>query len=348
MAGITIAGKNIGLGEPCFVMAEAGVNHNGDINLAKKLVDVAREAGADAVKFQNFTAEKVVTRNAEKAAYQKKTTGVQESQFDMLKKLELSSGEHAELKKYADGQGILFLSTPYDEQSVDLLCDLGVAAFKISSADITNHPFLEYVAGKKLPVILSTGMSYLGEIEEALEAITRNGNDQVVLLHCNFNYPARVEDINLRAMDTLKRAFGFPVGFSDHTPGIEVSVAAVALGAVMIEKHFTLDRGLPGPDHKASLEPDELKALVTSIRNVERAMGSPIKRPSGEEAQNRAISRRSLVAAKDIAAGTTITKDMVAVKRPGTGILPGYLDAIVGGKARSNIKQDELIKWDMI
>ena len=345
---IKIGGRRVGAGEPCFIIAEAGVNHNGRLEMARRLVDIAVQAGADAVKFQTFKAEEVVTKNADKAAYQKETTGTQESQYEMIKKLELSEEKHVKLKGYADEQNILFLSTPYDKPSVDFLSQLGVTAFKISSADITNHPFLAYVAAKKLPIILSTGMSTLGEIEEALEVIANSGNNQVILLHCNFNYPARVEDVNLRAMVTLKQAFGFPVGYSDHTLGLEVSLAAVALGADMIEKHFTLDRNLLGPDHRASLEPAELKEMVASIRNVERALGSPVKRPSGEEVQNRAISRRSLVATTDIAAGATITRDMIGIKRPGTGIPPKYLELIVGSKAKSSIRQDELITWDMI
>ena len=348
MITIKIADRLIGEGEPCFIIAEAGVNHNGDVNLAKKLIDVAREAGADAVKFQTFKAEELVTKSADKAEYQKKTTGTSETQYEMIKKLELPEEAHFELKSYADNHGIMFLSTPYDEGSADFLSRLGVVVLKISSADITNHPFLTHIAATNLPIILSTGMSTLGEVEEAIEAVTSNGNDKLILMHCNFNYPARVEDVNLRAMITLKQAFGFPVGYSDHTPGIEVALAAVALGAVAIEKHFTLDRNLPGPDHRASLEPGELKEMVASIRNVEKSLGSSIKRPFGEEAQNRAISRRSLVATTDIAAGMTITRDMIGIKRPGTGIPPKYLNTVEGSKALKSIRQDELITWDKV
>ena len=348
MITIKIADRLIGEGEPCFIIAEAGVNHNGDVNLAKKLIDVAREAGADAVKFQTFKAEELVTKSADKAEYQKKTTGTGETQYEMIKKLELPEEAHFELKSYADNHGIMFLSTPYDEGSADFLSRLGVVVLKISSADITNHPFLTHIAATNLPIILSTGMSTLGEVEEAIEAVTSNGNDKLILMHCNFNYPARVEDVNLRAMITLKQAFGFPVGYSDHTPGIEVALAAVALGAVAIEKHFTLDRNLPGPDHRASLEPGELKEMVASIRNVEKSLGSSIKRPFGEEAQNRAISRRSLVATTDIAAGMTITRDMIGIKRPGTGIPPKYLNTVEGSKALKSIRQDELITWDKV
>lgn len=345
---VKIANRLIGEGEPCFIVAETGVNHNGDINLAKKLIDVAREAKADAVKFQTFKAEKVVTRNAEKADYQKQATGVEESQFEMIKKLELSKEEHSELKNYADAQGIIFLSTPYDKQSADLLVRMGVPAFKISSADITNHPLLSAIAAKNLPIILSTGMSTLGEVEEAVGVITNTGNEQLILLHCNFNYPARMEDINLRAMITLRQSFGFSVGYSDHTMGIEVSLAAVALGAVVIEKHFTLDRNLPGPDHRASLEPAELKEMVTKIRNVERALGSSVKRPCGAEIPNRAICRRSIIAAMDMPRGVTISDDMLAAKRPGTGISPKHVKALVGRKVVATIKKDELITWDKV
>jgi len=344
---VKIADRLIGEDEPCFIIAEAGVNHNGDVNLAKRLIDVAKDAGANAVKFQTFRAEEVVTRDAEKARYQKEITGAQESQYEMLKRLELSEKEHLELKGYADVRGIMFLSTPYDKLSVDYLSQLGVAAFKISSADITNHPLLSCIAEKQLPIILSTGMSTMGEIEEALEVIVNNsGNNQVILLHCNFNYPAKIEDVNLRAMITLKQAFGFPVGYSDHTIGIEIPLAAVALGAVVVEKHFTLDRNLPGPDHPASLEPTELKEMVAKVRDIERALGSPIKRPSGEEIQNREVCRRSIVAATDIPRGAVIAMDMLTAKRPGTGISPKYTGALVGCRAICAIKKGDLITWD--
>ena len=348
MKQIRIGNRLIGEGEPCFIIAEAGVNHNGDINLAKKLIDVAKEAGADAVKFQTFKAEELVTRSAEKAGYQKETTPSDESQYDMIKKLELPEKDFRELFTHARSKDIVFLSTPYDKQSVDLLARLGVPAIKVSSADITNHPLLSRVAAKKLPIILSTGMSTLGEVEEAVGEIVNSGNEQIILLHCNFNYPARVKDINLRAMNTLRQAFNLPVGYSDHTMGIEVSLAAVALGAVVIEKHFTLDRNLPGPDHRASLEPGELREMVVKIRNVEQALGSPVKQPFGEEVQNREICRRSLVARVDIPQGSIITEEMIDAKRPGTGISPKYIAALVGRKAVSTIKKDDLITWDKV
>ena len=345
---IKISNRAVGEGKPCFIIAEAGVNHNGDVNPAKKLIDVAREAGADAVKFQTFRAEEVATRSAEKSGYQKKTTGAQETQYEMLKKLELSEEDHYNLKSYADQQGISFLSTPYDKASVNFLVKLGVPVLKVSSADITNHPLLFHIAAQNIPIILSTGMSTLGEVEEAVEVIVGSDNEQLVLLHCNFNYPARMEDVNLRAMDTLKRAFGFPVGYSDHTMGIEVPLAAVALGAVVIEKHFTLDQHLLGPDHRASLEPAELKEMVLKIRSIEQALGSPIKRPCGGEVQNREVCRRSLVAATDVPQGAIITSDMLTAKRPGTGMPPKYTQSLVGRKVVSNIRKDELITWDKV
>jgi N,N'-diacetyllegionaminate synthase len=345
---VKIANRTIGEGEPCFVIAEAGVNHNGDVSLAKRLIDVARGAGADAVKFQTFKTEQLVSKSAEKAAYQKETTDARESQFEMIKKLELSKRQHWELGRYADRRDIMFLSTPYDKGSVDLLVEMGVPALKISSADITNHPLLSYAAAKGLPIILSTGMSTLGEVEEAVGVITNTGNEKLVLLHCAFNYPAKLQDLNLRAMITLRQSFGFPVGYSDHTMGIEVSLAAVALGATVIEKHFTLDRNLPGPDHRASLEPAELNEMVTRIRNIERALGSPLKRPCGAEVPNRAICRRSVIAAVDIPRGVTIGGDMLAVKRPGTGISPKHLEALVGRKVVAAIKKDEFITWDKV
>ena len=345
---VEIADRLIGEGEPCFIIAEAGVNHNGDVKLAKRLIDVAAEAGADAVKFQTFKTEEVVSKRAEKAPYQQKTTGTAETQYEMLKKLELSETAHLELKNYAASRGIMFLSTPYSRQSADLLVQLGVPALKVSSADITNHLLLAYIAAQNIPIILSTGMSTLGEVEAGIEVIVSAGNGQLILLHCNFNYPAAADDVHLRAMDTLTRAFGFPVGYSDHTMGIEISLAAVALGAVVIEKHLTLDRKLPGPDHRASLEPDEFKELTAKIRRIEQSLGSPIKRPSGEETENREISRRSLVAAVDIPQGTSITPDMLDARRPGTGISPQYYSKLAGRKAGVPIKQDELITWDKV
>ncbi|MBI4287989.1 MAG: N-acetylneuraminate synthase [Chloroflexi bacterium] len=345
---IEIRKKLLGDGDPCFIIAEAGVNHNGDFEVAKKLVDAAFEAGANAVKFQTFSTEKLVTQTAPKPEYQKRGTPARESQFSMLKSLELPLKQQRELKLYADRTGIIFLSTPYDEESVDFLVEIGAPALKISSADITNLPLLAYAASKGIPIILSTGMSTLGEVEEAVGAIRDAGSPPLALLHCNFNYPAAYEDVNLRAMGTLRQAFQVPVGYSDHTPGYEVCLAAVALGAVIIEKHFTLDRGLPGPDHKASIEPGEMRELVAGIRKVEKALGSPVKRPSGGEIPNRAISRRSIVAAVDIAAGATISREMLTAKRPGSGLQPAHIADLVGRKARYSMSKDELIDWEKV
>ena len=328
---------------PVFIIAEAGVNHNGSIASAKQLIDVAAEAGADAVKFQTFIAEEVVSTDAPKAEYQKQTTDASESQFDMIKKLELSKEDHQELMDYAKHKNILFLSTPFDEKSVDLLVELGVPLIKISSGEITNHPFLKYIAKKGLPIILSTGMSTLDEVAEAVSVIKNAGCKDLTLLHCTSNYPARMEDCNLLAMKTMADAFDVPVGYSDHTPGIYVPLAAAAMGACVIEKHFTLDKSLPGPDHMASLEPDELEEMVRGIRLVEKARGSSIKAPVESEFEVRDIARRSIVAKVDIPAGTVITENMLAFKRPGTGVAPKDVSTILGKKTRLFIKKDELI-----
>lgn len=343
---VKIGNRLVGEGEPCFIIAEAGVNHNGDINLAKKLIDVAKGTGADAVKFQTFKAENVVTQNAEKAEYQKTTE--EESQYRMLKKLELTGEDFKELSDYGKKNGILFLSSPFDKESVDLLCELDVPAFKVGSGEITDFPLLRYIAKKEKPIILSTGMSTLGEVEEALNVIRGEGVEDVILLHCVSNYPARIEDVNLRAMETLKRAFKIPVGFSDHTHGIIVPIAAVTLGACVIEKHFTLNRNLPGPDHKASLEPDELKEMVKAIRDLEKSLGNGVKRTTKDEEEIKKIARRSVIAKIDISEGTVIREDMLDVKRPGTGIEPKYFDFIVGMRAKKDIKKGDIVTWKMI
>lgn len=345
---IRVAHRWIGKGEPVFIIAEAGVNHNGDISLAKQLVDVAAQVGADAVKFQTFKAENVVTKTAPKAEYQRKVADRTHSQLDMLKKLELSEQDFAELKDYCDQRNILFMSTPHDQESIDFLDRLGVSLFKIGSGDITNIPYLRHMARKGKPMILSTGASTLGEVEEAVETILASGNKQLILLHCVSSYPAKAEDCNLKAIQTLANAFKLPVGFSDHTLGIEVSLAAVALGACVIEKHFTLDRTLPGPDHQASLEPTELNQLVQGIRTVEKALGNGLKRPSSEELKNRTVIRKSLVAACPIPAGTIILDHMITVKRPGTGLAPKFKDEVVGRRARVDIAEDQLIDWRML
>jgi N,N'-diacetyllegionaminate synthase len=348
MDQVKLASKVIGQGMPCFIIAEAGVNHNGDVKLARKLIDVAKGAGADAVKFQTFGAEAIVTKIAGKAEYQKKTTGTQESQLAMLQKLELGERDFEKLCDYARKKGIMFFSSPFDIKSVDLLDRLGVPAFKIPSGEITNFPLLKHTARKKKPIILSTGMSTLGDTEEALEVLMKEGAKEIVLLHCVSSYPARAEDMNLRVMETLRCAFDLPVGLSDHTLGTTVPVAAVALGACVIEKHFTLDRSLPGPDHRASLEPEELKQMVKAIREVEKAVGDGSRISTKEEEQTRKAARRSLVARVRIPKGTVITEAMLDIKRPGTGIEPKYMDKVIGALARWRIEQDEPLTTDKL
>lgn len=345
---ISIGNKKIGEGRPCFIIAEAGVNHNGDLALAKRLIDVAAEAKADAVKFQTFKAENLVTRDADKAEYQKTTTGSGESQFEMLKRLELTDEDYKKLYFHAKKRGILFLSTPFDPDSADLLDKLGVPAFKISSGDLSNLPLLSHLARKNKPLILSTGMADLGEIEVTVNHLRKLGLRDIVLLHCTTSYPAPLDTINLRAMKILRNAFGYPVGYSDHTTGVNIASAAVALGACIIEKHFTLDRSLPGPDHKASLEPLELVAMIRNIREVETALGDGIKVISSEECAIKKIATKSLVARCTIHEGDLISARSIIVKRPGTGIAPKYFDQVLGKKAKQNIKKDRVITWDMI
>lgn len=341
--------KNIvGLKNPCFVIAEAGVNHNGDIALAKKLIDAAVEGGADAVKFQTFKTENVVTLTAEKAEYQKDTTSKEESQYEMIKKLELSESDFWDLSEYAKKAGIIFLSTPFDEESVDLLDQIGVPAFKIPSGEITNFPLLKKIAQKSKPIILSTGMATLSEVEEALSYLKKHRANEIVLLHCTTSYPTPMNSVNLRAMETLRCAFQVPVGYSDHTEGITIPVAAVAMGACVIEKHFTLDRALPGPDHRASLEPQELVAMVRAVRDVELALGNGIKGPTEEEEAIKRVARRSIVAKTNIRAGEMLKESSLAIKRPATGIEPRYFGSIVHKRAKTQILKDQVIQWDMI
>lgn len=328
-----------------FIIAEAGVNHNGDINLAKKLIDSAKEAGADAVKFQSFKASRLVTASAEKADYQLKNTGCAENQYEMLRKLELSAEAHKYLKEYCDKVGIIFLSTPFDFESTDLLNSLNVPMYKISSGDLTNIPFLKYIAKRERPIILSTGMSDLGEIEEALTAIYSENNKDITLLHCTTSYPAPYQEVNLKAMLTIREAFKTAVGYSDHTEGIEIAIAAAAMGASVIEKHFTLDRRLHGPDHKASIEPDDLRRMVTSIRNVERAMGDGCKRIKLSEADVKKLVRKSVVAGCNIKKGSIISEEALALKRPADGIEPKFFHEIVGKIAKNDIMEDAPIKW---
>lgn len=330
-----------------FIIAEAGVNHNGSIALAKQLIDVAAKASVDVVKFQTFIAEEVISTDAPKAEYQKQTTDASESQLDMIKKLELSKEDHQELMDYAKHKNIMFLSTPFDAKSVDLLMELKVPLIKISSGEITNHPFLKYIAKKGLPIILSTGMSTLEEVADAVSVIKDAGCKDLTLLHCTSNYPARVEDCNLLAMETMADAFDVPVGYSDHTPSIYVPLAAAAMGACVIEKHFTLDKNLPGPDHRASLEPDELEEMVRGIRLVEKARGSSVKALVKSELEVRDVARKSIVAKVDIPAGTVITEDMLAFKRPGIGVSPKDMNKIIGQISISDIKKDSLINFKM-
>jgi len=329
-----------------FIIAEAGVNHNGSIEIAKKMIEVAKECGADAIKFQTFKAEQVISKYAPKAEYQKQTTGEIESQLQMVKKLELSFDDFIVLKEYCDKLGIMFLSTPFDFESIDFLNSLGLEIFKIPSGEITNLPYLEKIGKLRKKVILSTGMADLGEIEDALDILTSCGTkkEDITILHCNTEYPTPYEDVNLLAMLTIKEAFKVKVGYSDHTLGIEVPIAAVALGASVIEKHFTLDRNMQGPDHKSSLEPNELKAMVKAIRNVEKALGDGIKKPSPSEIKNKIIVRRSIVAKRNIKRGEIFNEENITVKRPATGISPMRWYEILGKTATRDYKEDEIIE----
>jgi N-acetylneuraminate synthase/N,N'-diacetyllegionaminate synthase len=341
---IDIQNRAIGLAQPCFIIAEAGVNHDGDMDKALSLVDAAAEAGADAVKFQSFKAERVITADAPKADYQKVTTDAVESQFAMLRKLELTPEQYARVQHRAQERGIVCFSTPYSAADAQSLYDMGVPAFKLASIDIVNYPFLKAIAALGKPLILSAGMATLGEIERGIDAVRAAGNDQIVLLQCTTNYPIQDEEANLRTMETLRQAFGVLVGFSDHTVGWDIPLAAAALGAVVIEKHFTLDQDAPGPDHAASLEPAAFAQMVQGIRRVEQALGTARKYPLPIELENRKAMRRSLVAAVPIAAGTTISEEMLTMKRPGIGLGADYLSLFVGRRARHAIGVDTLIQ----
>ena len=328
-----------------FIIAEAGVNHNGKLDLAKALIDAAASAGVDAVKFQTFKAKKLLTQNTPKAAYQKETSG-EGSQFDMIRKLELDKETHLILMDYCIDKRLEFMSTPFDHDSIDMLDEIGIKRFKVGSGDLTNIPFLRHMASKSKPIILSTGMARMSEIEQACNAILQTGfpKELLSLLHANTEYPTPYEDVNLRAMIAIHEKFGVTTGYSDHTPGIEIPVAAVSLGAAIIEKHFTLDRKMKGPDHKASLEPDELAAMVNAVRHIEVALGDGIKVPSPSEAKNMIAARKSLVALKNIREGEIFTIDNLGVKRPGNGISPLNWDRYIGTPATRNYQQDELIK----
>lgn len=332
-----------------FIIAEAGVNHDGNVETAKRMVLAAREAGACAVKFQSFKAENVVIPGLRKTRYQIKNTPTHESQFEMLKRLELSKSAFKELMLHCIQQKITFMSSPFDEESVDFLDGLGMEIFKIPSGEITNKPLIQHIATKEKPILLSTGMSYLEEVKKAIGWINEiweglNKKPQLTLLHCVSNYPAEAREANLTAIKTLEKTFGLPAGYSDHTLGIEIALAAVAMGARVIEKHFTLDKNMDGPDHKASLNPDELKAMIAAIRNVERAFGDGVKIPAKSEEEPRNSVRRSLVAARDIKRGSTIKRSDIAIKRPGTGLPPESIDHIMHKKTQSLIKKDSLFK----
>lgn len=329
-----------------LIIAEAGVNHNGDMGLARRLIEVAAEAGADIVKFQTFASDRLTTRNAAKAGYQLESTDAQETQHDMLRRLELSDAMHDELIAHAARNGIEFLSTAFDEQSVDLLAGKGLKRFKVPSGEITNLPYLRHVAATASQVILSTGMATMDEIGGAIDAFASSGlpRDRIVVLHCTTAYPAPFSEVNLNAMQRIGRELGVQVGYSDHTQGIEVSIAAAALGAAVIEKHFTLDRTLPGPDHRASLEPPQLASMITAIRNIEQALGDGVKRPSPTEVKNAPVVRKSLVATRPIKTGEVFSPSNVGAKRPGTGISPMRIDEVFGKLARRDFAADELIE----
>lgn len=329
-----------------FIIAEAGVNHNGSINLAKRMIDIAAESGANAVKFQTFKTEKLVSINAPKADYQKINTSKSESQFAMIKKLELNIDSHLELIDYCKSKSIIFISAPFDLESIDLLVDLGLTIFKIPSGEITNLPYLQKIGQLNMEVILSTGMANLSEIEMALSILINNGTkkENITILHCNTEYPTPFQDVNLLAMNTIKEAFKIKVGYSDHTLGIEVPIAAAALGATIIEKHFTLDKSMDGPDHLASLSPKELEQMVQAIRNIEISLGHGIKAPTPSEIKNIVIARKSIVAASNIKKGEVFNEKNITVKRPGDGISPIRWNEVVGKVAIRDFSIDELIE----
>ncbi|MFH0878792.1 MAG: N-acetylneuraminate synthase [Lentisphaerota bacterium] len=348
MKTISIAGRLVGPGQPCFVIAEAGVNHNGSTKTALALVDAAAAAGADAVKFQTFKTETLVTRTAPKAEYQKSSGAAHETQFDMLKKLELSEKAHRIIAKHCRKKKILFLSTPFDETCADFLDTLGVPAFKIGSGDLTNLPLLSRVARMKKPVILSTGMSSWKQVDQAVALLGRMGLRDLVLLHCVSEYPADPATVNLKVMNRLARRYKVPAGFSDHTQGLEAALAAVALGACVIEKHFTLDCSLPGPDHKASMEPDELTALVRGVRKVEAMLGTARKRLVGHEWEIAAVARKSLVSTRALRKGSVLRAGDIAIRRPGTGLEPSLKDRLIGKRTTRNMAEGELFTRDIL
>ena len=345
--GFAINGRPVGEDQPVFIIAEVGVNHNGSIEMAKKLIDVAKEAGADAVKFQMCDPVEMVVKNAPKAAYQEKTAHG-ESHYDMLKRLYFGVPEHKVLKAYAKKKGIIFFSTPFSIKDSRELAKLKMPAMKVGSSDTNNLPQLRVIAGVKVPIIFSTGMSTLAEVKRSLATIKKSGGKDVVVLHCTTAYPTSDKDVNLRAMVAMKNTLHLPIGYSDHTPGTDVAVAAVALGACVIEKHITLDKNLPGPDHFASLEPQEFAALVAAIRRTERILGTGIKEPTDGEKMIAKVARKSIVAARNIAKGKKISTDDLVYKRPGTGIQPNYFSEIIGRTTRRTIPRDTLLEWNML
>lgn len=348
MNRIKVGQKFIGEGSPVFVIAEAGVNHNGDLETARRMVKAAAEAGADAVKFQTFRAEDFVSSPAVSYSYESQGKKVTEPILDMFRRLELPRSWHEELLKYARSLGLIPFSTPQDLEAVELLLSLDVSLFKVGSDDLTNLPFLSEIAKKGKPMIISCGMGMLGEVEQAVETIMATGNEELVLLHCISLYPTPAAKANLLRMKTLKDAFGLPVGFSDHTFGISVPLAAVALGACVIEKHFTLARNSPGPDHRFSADPAELTALCAGIREVEESLGTPVFRLSKEEQEMKKLCRRSIVARQSIPKGTRLTREMLAFKRPGTGISPGQLDLLLGREVRETLQPNQMISWEVV
>jgi len=347
MTKVKIGDRLVGEGESIFIVAEVGSNHDRKLKQAKRLIDVAASAGADAVKFQLFQADKIMAKTSLKAKYMEKVSKG-ESTYDIFKRIELPRKWLPELASYANKKGLLFLASPFDEEAVDLLDEVGVPALKVASGELTNFPLIRYMARKGKPMIVSTGAATLDEVEEAISVIKSAGNKKIVLLHCIVNYPAAPEDANLLAMNALKKKFKLPVGYSDHTLGITAPLTAAALGAVVIEKHFTLSRKLRGPDHFYSLEPNELKAMVGGIRAVEKLLGSPAKRPTKAEHEVRKLARRSIFAKTNIPAGTIIKNEMIEILRPAIGLLPKQIDAVVGKKARVNIKRYEPITWEKI
>lgn len=346
VASIEIAGRKIGPGHPCFIIAEAGVNHNGSLDLALKLVDAAVAAGADAVKFQTFKAERVISMVAPKADYQRINTGSDESQLEMAKRLELTKTEHRSVFDYCRERGILYLSSPFDEESVDLLAEMGVAAYKLGSGELTNPLLLAHAARQGKPVLLSTGMADLREIRTAVELLHGQGDPPVALFHCVSNYPALARECNLAALATLRSEFGVPVGWSDHTLGTHISVAAVALGANLVEKHFTLDQSMPGPDHVASLEPAALSELVRTIREAEAAVGSEVKRRQASEENTAAVARRSLHAGRPIAAGAVVREEDLILLRPGSGIPADRMALVVGRRAKRALAEGVALRLE--